>query len=276
MDRWLINGQSVGEVAVTDRGLQYGDGLFETVAIRNGAARFIDYHLERLSEGAQRLSLSLDAQSLLPEIAEIIAGRKHGVMKLMLTRGSGRRGYRPDPLARPTRILGSAETTVSATDFYQQGIKLRYCNTPSSVNPVLAGMKTLNRLEQVLAQSEWEDKDVQEGLMSTANGELISGTMTNVFIVKAGELQTPDLSHAGIAGVMRRVVIEQANRINVPVRTCAIYRADLEEADEVFVTNSLIGLWPVKAIDNQLLKPGVITRSIMGALAEAGVQECEV
>ncbi|MDH3977583.1 MAG: aminodeoxychorismate lyase [Gammaproteobacteria bacterium] len=276
MDRWLINGASVSEVAVTDRGLNYGDGLFETVAIRNGSARFIDYHLERLSEGAKRLSLSLDVQSLLPEIAETLEGHKHGVMKLMLTRGSGPRGYRPEKSASPMRIMGISETIISDTDFYQQGINLRYCETPFSVNPVLAGMKTLNRLEQVLAQSEWEAHDVQEGLMSTLNCELVSGTMTNVFIVKEGELQTPDLSNAGIAGVMRRVVIEQANRINVPVRTCSIYRADLEEADEVFVTNSLIGLWPVKAIENQLFKPGAITRSIMGALAKAGVQECEV
>lgn len=160
---------------------------------------------------------------------------------------------------------------------YTDGVRVRVCTTPISVNPAVAGLKTLNRLDQVLARSEWVDPEVAEGLMRTHAGEVICGTMSNLFYVVGGGLLTPDLARCGIRGVMRRVVIEQARDIGYD---CAEVRTDLRQlhaADEVFMTNSQFGLWPVRQLDDTHFGtgPGSVTRALMAALGRAGVVECK-
>lgn len=275
MNNWRVNGKSVANVAVADRGLQYGDGLFETIAVREGQPRFIEYHLQRLAESANRLSMELPLALLQSEINELISNQSRAVLKVIVTRGQGKRGYRVESQMSPTRILGLSEAAAPVPENYRNGIRIRFCATPIGVNPATAGMKTLNRLEQVMARSEWSDESVPEGLMCTPAGLIISGTMSNLFLVKDGTLMTPDLSAAGIAGIMRRVVLEHAQEMGISTRVRDIDRAFLANADEVFVTNSQVGLWPVCDIEGRIYMRGAVTQQLMRSLAKAGVPECD-
>ncbi len=275
MASWLINGVADDRISITDRGFTYGDGLFETIAVRDGQARFLDYHLDRLLDGATRLMLAAPERELFTaEATDLIKGCKYGTLKIMLTRGTGQRGYAPPDDATPTRILGLLPGVRPDQEKYTDGIAVRHCSTPIGRNPAIAGMKTLGRLEQVLARAEWRDASIAEGLMSTADGIVICGTMSNLFLVQDGALVVPDLATCGINGVMRRVVLERAQRIGLQWRLDDVQRDALTRADEVFVTNSQIGLWPVRRVDDRTFPVGPVTRHLMNELVDAGVSEC--
>ena len=135
-------------------------------------------------------------------------------------------------------------------------------------------MKTLARLEHVLARAEWEDDSIREGLMCLDDGTVICGTMTNLFVVVKEKLQTPALNRAGVEGVMRRVVIEQARRIGFECAETDLGRDEVRRADELFLTNSLVGIWPIRRLADVDFKVTRVTRQLMAALGEIGVTEC--
>jgi 4-amino-4-deoxychorismate lyase len=280
MTEWLINGVPGERISVRDRGLTYGDGLFETIAIRARRPRFLGYHLERLMDGGGRLSIPLpDAGIIEREVEAVAHNCDFGAVKIIVTRGIGQRGYAVPAEPKPTRIVGLIPGGSPSPTACRDGIVVRFCDTPISINRRFAGLKTLGRLDQVLARSEWTESAVAEGLMATEEGQLICGTMTNLFHVSGGRLVTPELSRCGIRGVMRRVVMEQARRLEIECREIDVFRDDLLGANEVFVTNSNIGIWPVVAIENQGLEDrpfeiGPVTRGLMEALAAIGVNEC--
>ena len=150
------------------------------------------------------------------------------------------------------------------------------CSTPVALSPATAGLKTLARVEQVLARAEWDDPDIAEGLMLDPFGHIVSGTMTNFFCARNGRLLTPHLAEAGIEGIMRSVVLEQAKQAGIDVVETRIGLAELVTGDELFVTNSQIGLWPIRRIGEQPYAPGELTRLLMQRLATVGVKECAV
>jgi len=150
----------------------------------------------------------------------------------------------------------------------EQGVKIRLCTTRLGDNPVLAGIKHLNRLEQVLARQEWMDDDIHEGLLMDADGNLVEGTMSNLFIVSNGVLMTPDLSCCGVAGIMRTIILEQAEQQGMDTRITKISRQALQEADEAFLSNSLIGIWPVIAMGESMYRKGSITLQLQKQLAD--------
>jgi 4-amino-4-deoxychorismate lyase len=273
---WLVNGQRHGMVTPEDRGLAYGDGLFETIALRAGDFRFLDYHFERLALGCRRLGLpSPDGQLLREELHTAAAGAVHGTAKVVITRGSGPRGYAPPPAPVPTRIVGVTPASAGPPGgAWHRGIRVRFCATVLGENPALAGLKTLNRLEQVLARAEWDLPAVAEGLMMTAGGEVICGTSSNLFLVSGGNLLTPVLDRSGVSGVMRRVVMEAADEAGLAVREARLGRVDVDAAEELFMTNSLRGIAPVIALEQRQLRIGATTRKLMLALAARGVSEC--
>jgi len=274
-NNWLINGVTGDRIEIVDRGFMYGDGLFETIAVREGQLRFFDYHLDRLLGGAERLGIPAPERELFTvEASGLVAGCDYGTLKIILTRGSGQRGYvLPDPVT-PVRILGLLPGSRPVRQENTDGIVVRHCSTPIGRSPATAGLKTLGRLEQVLARAEWQDSAIAEGLMSTQDGFVVCGTMSNLFLVKGGALMVPDLSTCGINGVMRRVVLETAKRMGVKWHITDVPRDTLTDADEVFVTNSLIGLWPVRRIDDNPYPVGQVTRAMRSELAVAGVGEC--
>jgi len=277
MTDWLINGKPSTLVSIEDRGLRYADGLFETIAVRDGRARFLSYHLERLAEGCRRLSLPGSAGPLVQrEIEQLVCRHTSATGKIIITRGAGPRGYTPPEHPEITRIIGVENAPEPARNRHRDGIAVRTCRTPVGVNPATAGLKTLGRLDQVLARSEWHDPAVPEGLMASPDGRIISGTMTNLFIVAGGRLRTPALTDCGIRGVMRRVVLEEAAQSNIECAEVSIYAEDLARASEMFLTNSLIGIWPIVKLENQSFAVGPLTRRLMARLAARGVRECRI
>ena len=263
----LVNGQVTSELAVADRGLHYGDGLFETIAVFAGKPELYERHLKRLEAGCRRLVIEVPSRKVIDEeVARLCRYLSCGVLKIIITRGSGGRGYRP-PLFPPTRILSIHPWPDHPKCFATEGIILRLCSTPLGINPALAGVKHLNRLEQVLARSEWDDPEIPEGLMLDYQGYVIEGTMSNLFIVRKGRLQTPDLGHCGVAGVMREFILEQAIALGMGVAVRALTLADLKQAEELFVCNSLIGLWPVRRFEQYGYPLGPLTLRLRRLLA---------
>lgn len=259
----LINGNPADQINAQDRGLHYGDGLFETIAVKNGVPLLWDRHMLRLDSGCSTLGIPRPDYPLLrTEAQHVCDGAEQAVLKIIITRGAGARGYRPSPLtphASPaTRIVARYPWPAWPRHFWQDGVRVRICQTPLGINPSLAGIKHLNRLEQVLARSEWDDPDIPEGLMLDQTGSVIEATQSNLFIVNGGRLVTPDLSSSGVAGIMRACIIEIAARLSIPCAVTRLTLADVQTAEEVFLCNSLIGVWPIREIAGTALKPGQI------------------
>jgi 4-amino-4-deoxychorismate lyase len=271
MEQFWINGVPGRLIDITDRGLAYGDGIFETIAIRHHTPRFLDLHLDRLYAGAARLGLPAPERDWLQaQLTSAAAGIDEGVMKLILTRGPGPRGYAPRQRQEPTVAWGLETTGVQP---WTQ-IRVRWCETIAGRNPATAGLKTLCRLEQVLARAEWQDASIAEGLMCDEQGLLTGGTASNVFVVTGGSLRTPAVTHAGISGVMRRVILQQAHENGIEISEVSVTRQELLEADEVFVSNALIGIRPVRQIEQRQWSPGPVTRRLAAYLVNLGVYEC--
>jgi 4-amino-4-deoxychorismate lyase len=187
-----------------------------------------------------------------------------GVLKLIVTRGAGGRGYRASSALQPTRILSLHDLPKSEAS---QGIAVRWCETRLARNAQLAGIKHLNRLEQVLAQNEWRDEQIAEGLMLDTEGELICATAANVFIVSERTLVTPDLRFSGIRGVMRQHVILTAHRLGIEVEERAVWPQELMSAGEVFVTNAVRGLRSVLQLEHCTWQPGPVVQRLTAALS---------
>ena len=234
---------------LSDRGLHYGDGLFETLAVKSGRVRLLPRHLHRLSDGAARLAIPLpDLSSLDAALQDAGRALGEGVLKLIVTRGSGGRGYAPPENAEPMLILLRYPQTLPTQDDAKNGIVLRLCTQRLARQPVLAGMKHLNRLEYVLARAEWRDSYIAEGLLLDTQGELIEAVSSNVFIVKGGRVVTPCLDQCGVAGVMRAEVLVCAGRLGLETEEGRLSLDDVLAADEVFLTNSLHGIRKVRAL----------------------------
>ncbi|MBI5451513.1 MAG: aminodeoxychorismate lyase [Gammaproteobacteria bacterium] len=265
----LVNGFAATHVPVQDRGLQYGDGVFETIAVCNGEPLLWSRHLARLQLGCSRLRLPApDGQQLYDEAAKLCRDSTRAVLKLIITRGSAGRGYRSPVEGTATRIMMRLPFPDYPPHGYRDGIRTRICQLRLGHNPLLAGIKHLNRLEQVLARQEWDDDDITEGLLRDSDGLVIEGTMSNLFIVRNRQLLTPELTQCGVAGVMREVIIEQAAALGLGCRITTLTVEDLRQADELMCCNSLGGLWPVRQVDEQNYPVGALTRQLQQALGK--------
>lgn len=264
--QWLVNGEAGRGVDPGDRGLAYGDGLFETMAVSGGAVPRLAYHFERLVEGSDRLGIPRpDLGAAEREIAAQAAGLERAVAKLIVTRGSGGRGYAPPAQPEPTRILGIFPWPAYDAAHYTRGIVVETLDVTIAENPRLAGLKHLCRLEQVLARRELGERRADEGLVRRAGGELVGGSSTNVFIVREGRVGTPGMDTCGVAGVMRRIVIETCVREGLACDEVELRDADLRAADELFVTNAVAGVRPVRELDGRAYALGPVTRRLMRA-----------
>lgn len=261
MPGW-VNGAPGEQLSVRDRGLAYGDGLFETIAVRGGRIPLLARHLARLAEGCRRLAIPLDLALMDSELQAFAGQLGEGVAKLIVTRGEGQRGYAPPQPCQPLRILQAAPLPQYPAAHAEQGVRLFPCVTRLAEQPLLAGLKHLNRLEQVLARAEWQDAEHAEGLMCDASGRVIEGVYSNLFLLRGGALLTADLSRCGVAGVMRAELLEQARALGVPVEVRDIGHDELLAADEVFLCNSLYGIWPVRALQAQHWPVGPLTRKL--------------
>jgi 4-amino-4-deoxychorismate lyase len=263
------DGQPLAAEARLDRGLEFGDGLFETIAVVAGRPRLLDRHLARLAEGCARLGIEAPARAELA--AELGAAARlpgTGLLKLIVTRGGGGTGYAADPAARPCRWLAARPARARPGAFARDGVAVRLLATRLAEQPLLAGLKHLNRLEQVLARRELDTlPGLQEGLMLDVRGRLVCGTMSNVFAVIDNRLVTPSLERAGIAGVMRAALLAEWRAAGAAVDVRDVAPAELDGASEVFLSNALIGVWPVAALGPRALAPGPYVREAQAWVA---------
>ena len=263
----LIDGELGDCLPAADRGFHYGDGLFETVAWVEGHPCLWQRHLTRLEEGAVRLGIAPPARDDLLREAQAAAGDlPRAVVKIILTRGSGGRGYSPPPHAQPRRLVAAYPWPSYPETWMSRGIEALWCRTPLGSSPALAGVKHLNRLEQVLGRSEWTDPAIAEGIMCDAGGWMIGGTMTNLFLVSRDQLVTPRIDRCGVAGVMPGLVIDVALGLGIGVVEERLSPQDLAEVDAAFVTNSLIGLWPLRRVGETRLNPNAVPERLKEVL----------
>jgi 4-amino-4-deoxychorismate lyase len=263
MHSW-VDGQPADTVPLKDRGLAYGDGLFETIAVKVGQPLLLDRHLQRLDEGCRRLAIVADQKLIRSELLAYAAALGDGVLKLILTRGDSLRGYGINAGAPARRILQGSPPAAYPQAHGSSGIRLFPCVTRLSEQPLLAGLKHLNRLEQVIARSEWQDADHAEGLMLDISGRVIEGVFSNLFLVRDGVLLTADLNRCGVAGVMRAELLAQAQALGIPLTVADISLEQLQQADEVFVCNSVYGIWPVLGCGAMSWSAGPLTRKLQG------------
>lgn len=248
----MINGDSGTTISAFDRGLQYGDGLFETIAVVGAHPCLWERHYQRLQAGGRRLGISIpEPATLFKEIQHEIGSNDKGVIKIVVTRGEGTRGYRPDPNAPITRMVHFSLWPDYPADAHISGVNVRICTTRLGSNRTLAGIKHLNRLEQVVARREWDGGRISEGLMLDADDHVIEGTMSNLFMLKDGIMYTPDLAACGIEGVMRGLVQDVAKELGIDVNIRQIELPEMLHADSLFLTNSLIGIWPIREIEGE-------------------------
>lgn len=263
----MVNGVWHRELDVADRGLNYGDGCFETMLWTNQAIPLLPWHDSRLRHTAKRLQIALQAAELeaqladyLSQLAQVTDGAARGVIKLLVTRGAGGRGYFSEPGLPVTTIISHRKLQPRSAP-----VKLKTCALRLGENSLLAGLKHLNRLEYVLAAQEltagWE------GLLLSRSGLVVEALHHNIFWRTAGTLYTPKLQHCGVAGVMRQFIIEQlATRLPVSVEEVYAEPQQLLKADEVFICNAVRGIEPVQQIDDTTWTAGETTLALTAML----------
>jgi len=253
----LVNGMAVDTVDAADRGLAYGDGIFRTLRTDDGQPRWWQDQYAKLAADCSALGLACPDEALLRKEIALVAPKDEGVAKLVVTAGAGARGYaRGNPA--PTRIVsaGPLPPHAALTD-----IRARLCQLHLARQPRLAGLKHLNRLENVLARSEWDDPEIHEGLLGDSEGQLVSGVSSNVVLRFGERLVTPPVDVCGVAGVARARLLRAGVCIVGPV---ALSR--LADADEIFLCNSVIGVWRVAELDGRCLTDGGWRTRLTGLL----------
>ena len=265
-----VNGHPADTINLMDRGFQYGDGVFTTLRVAAGAPLFLGHHLDRLRRDAGRLAIpAVGTGVLLEDIRLLLRNQPEGVLKIQITRGQGGRGYRLPDVVAPTRVVALHPPPLFPAGNRLDGVAVRYCRTRLGMNPDLAGIKHMNRLEQVLARAEWFSSAIAEGLMRDAEGYVVEGTMSNLFMVKQGQLFTPLLDRCGVSGVMRALLLAGAGELGLRVTETRLACAPLEGADELFLSNSVIGIWPVRRLEQQDFSVGPVTRELAAWLKTA-------
>lgn len=242
----LINGSATRTLASSDRGLNFGQGVSTRIKVVGGRAQLWREHLALLQQGCSALGFHINAVEKLVKRDLGLIPRADLSIRVTLTAGLGSNSLVMPAEFQPTRIL-----QIEPCHFAEPpigGVEAVFCETRLAIQPRLAGIKYLNRLEQVLARSEWRQSGIGEGVMLDTAGVLVGGTRSNLFWVKQRELFTPDLSHVGIRGAMRSAVIRLAQQQGVAVHEVREPPAVLDSVDELFFCNSAEGILPVNAL----------------------------
>lgn len=261
----LFNGAAADGALAHHRGLHYGDGIFRTCLIYTSQVHDIEGQLHKASADASVLGLVVDDAALRREAAALAEGMTRGVLKILLLRRGGERGYRSAGQAAD-RLLCRYPLPVLPAAAATRGVRVARSAQRLAAQPTLAGIKHLNRLEQVLASRQWP-AGADEVLLADAEGRPVAGTRTNLFWISGGALRTPRLDACGVAGYMRDKVLAAAAALAIPSEVAPGSWDELEAADEVFLSNSLVGLWPVAALEaRRWAAPGPVTRRLMAHL----------
>tara|TARA_B110000008_G_scaffold270257_1_gene300317 strand:- start:100 stop:933 length:834 start_codon:yes stop_codon:yes gene_type:complete len=258
----LIDGEVESEISIFNRNVQYGDGLFETCVAKDNKVLFWDNHFARLNNGCERLNIKKIASSVwLEDIKKAISlsSEKNCIAKLILSRGNSLRGYSYVKDIEPVRVV-----IISQMSQYKikENYSLEFAISGFHSNPNLAGIKHCNRLEQIMARTNML---ADEAIMLDENQSVISVTQGNIYFIFGKKLVTPKLERCGVIGSRRSIILELSRLINLEVKEDDISIKQLEKANEVFVSNSLIGIQPVTSIGEYYQKNNPLTEKIRAA-----------
>ena len=306
-EKVYINGRIVPSklacVSVFDRGLNYADGVFETMKAKEGRVFLLKEHLKRLKRGAEILNIPSppfgEMEKAIKKLLKInnLSGKEANI-KIIITRGEDMGGHLPQKKPKPTVIITARRLdTENIRRLQEKGVRAillkgRF-NSPSifnppSVPPLLKGgkggfhegwlmgrIKSLNYLPNVLGKMEASKKGAYEGIF-VQDGKLLEGTSTNIFIVEKGVLKTPPVSSGILPGITRKTVIELAKKGNIPVKEAPVGAGELKKADEAFITNSIIEIVPLIRVDSFRIgsgKRGKITKLLQESLREKPITD---
>ena len=267
----FVNSSETTALSPLDRGLAFGDGVFETLVLCEGKLQNIAWHLDRLTAGLDRLQIALARLELESQLNHCIAELssqqiREGLVKIIVTRGEGR-GYAPAANACASVIQLIFAPPDDSLNKQRDGVSMTICRQRLSYQPTLIGIKHLNRLDNVLAALEMRNNDFDEGLLLDDQGHVVEAISRNIFAVKEGILVTPNLQRGGVAGVVRRIICEQlAPALPITVHEATVTIDWLAGADEIFLCNSVSGIWPVSRFEDKQLAIGSITQRLQIAL----------
>jgi len=266
-----VNGKLTNKINIKDRVVQYGDGVFETIAIKKKLPEFWREHYQRLNKGCKLLKIKCPSELFLKKETSIFLKKikkKKFILKIIISRGEGGRGYSPPKKAKPTVILGAYNWPNYPKENFKKGVKIGICKTRISTQPHLSEIKHLNRLEQILARSEWQTKNISESIMLDFNQNVIEGTMSNIFGVKKNIFYTPSVKFSGIEGIMRNVILKLLKKNKEKFKIKKIKLKEFLNFEEVFICNSIFGIWPVIQVSKKKFLYGKKTRNIINILLD--------
>ncbi len=267
---YLINGRFDAHLSPLDRGFAYGDGVFRTLPVREGVPRDWPLHYRKLHEDCAALGLACpDAAALRTDIQTLCGQEAAAVAKIVVTRGEGARGYALPEDGRINRVVLKTAYPRYPQQYFSAGVNLHLCALRLASQPRLAGVKHLNRLENVLARMEWQDARIADGLLLDGVGNVIECTMSNLFMRTDSTLVTPDLGQCGVAGLTRQRVLEFAPRLGYAAEVRSFGLPELLQADEVIVCNSLIGAWQVRSLGAATWSGGTLAERLRDMLGGA-------
>ena len=265
----LVDGAPGELIGATDRGLAYGDGVFRTFAVRRAQPKSWLRQFGKLNHDCAALAIPCPTEETMrADIARITEHEPDCAVKVMVTRGQSSRGYAPPEPTRPARLVMSFPLPEYPADYAESGVRVHLCRLRLGFQAALAGIKHLNRLENVLARAEWSDAAIAEGVLLDGEGNVVGGTMTNLFMFENGALITPDLGRCGVAGVTRDRVIDAAAKHHLSCRVERIALDRLLRAPEVLLVNSLIGAWQIRELGPRKWEPGKLTADVRHWLDE--------
>lgn len=277
----MVNGEFTDSLSVNDRGLAFGDGVFETMRLENNQFPFLQFHLQRLSMGCESLGISLDLQKLQHSLVLFQShlagsGCDFGVVKMIVTRGAGGRGVVPlcEDQQTSSQIFFFRHDANKYSGWLREPIELILSDYVLPCNPSLAGIKHLNRLDYVLAASRHALNEDQQLVLTNADRNVVETLHHNIFCLLSDELVTPLLDTAGVNGVVRRLIVEQIAPqlgLNVTVRSLSV--DELRQADEIFITNAVMGVVPVRKLDDRNLSSHSMSKKIGDSLQKAAIQK---
>ena len=252
LPNYLINGDFNQMISPFDRGFAYGDGVFRTFKMVNGSPVFWPQHYQKLVADCAVIGIVCpSAELLMSDLQQLFSLDEIAVAKVVITRGLGERGYAPPAITMPMRVVTKSAIPKYADVNYDTGVQLHVCQLRLATQPKLAGIKHLNRLENVMARMEWHDEAIFDGILLDGNDHVIECTASNIFARFGDTLITPNLNDCGVSGITRHRIIGLTKTLGLTVNVALISLTDLLTADEVVICNSLYGAFQVHRINSQ-------------------------
>jgi len=269
-DVW-VNGHKTDTVSVLDRGFSYGDGIFTTIKVKRGQCLLLTQHLVRLQHGITTLAITqIDFKLLLDDLTNKARQLDDGVLKVIITRGIGQRGYSSVGCESPTIVISTGSLPAIYQEWQQQGIAVGISTIALGINPLTAGIKHLNRLEQVLVKQQIDQNQWLDAIVLDCQACVIETSMANLFWRTGDKVFTPSLDFSGVNGLMRQQVIDHLTAKGVSVSQDRFKLSSVMDADEVFMTNCLMGITPINMIESKAFTLGETAKDLIKVLTDKG------